>query len=159
MCVVVCVSKCPIHILAYGCLNDCEADGPFKLLIHNPIKQHWGNSVTFGCRSLQYLSFCKMDEGVSPPCVCGCECFVCVYVCVFHEGTYKLCLWACVSSSLRTCPLWIKEECQCCSIITLAQCTHINRSPSSAVLAVISTGIKCLPLLGTLMCSLHNVFE
>lgn len=63
------VSKFSIHILACGSPNDCEADGPFKLLIHKPIKQHWGSLMAFGCRSPQYFSFGLMDEAAVIACV------------------------------------------------------------------------------------------
>lgn len=36
------ISKCLIRTEAYGRPNDCVADGPFKLLIHNPIKATLG---------------------------------------------------------------------------------------------------------------------
>lgn len=59
------VGKRLIRTAAYGRLNDCVADGPFKLLIHNPIKATLGEFCTIWLL-IQYLSHCRMmDEVVS----------------------------------------------------------------------------------------------
>lgn len=72
------VSKHLIRTAAYGHLNDCVADGPFKLLIHNPIKATLGEFCAIWLL-IQYLSFCRMmDEVLSAVrasvCVCQCVC-------------------------------------------------------------------------------------
>lgn len=84
-----------------------------------------------------------------------------VFVCLRVHT--QLCLAAQVwLSALCISPMWIKRECQCYSIITLAQCGPINRSPSSVALAVSSAEMGPLLsqlVLGILMCSIHNVLE
>lgn len=68
-------SKCLTRTAAYGHLNDCVADGPFKPLIHNPIKATLGEFCTIWLL-IQYLSLCRMmDEVLSAymrPCVSMC---------------------------------------------------------------------------------------
>lgn len=73
------VSKRLIRTAAYGHLNDCVADGPFKLLIHNPIKATLGEFCAIWLL-IQYLSFCRMmDEVLSAACAS-----VCVSMCVLY---------------------------------------------------------------------------